>query len=134
VELVPQSGAPGRESGPSLNGHCDAAVVPVENSVEAGHGPVWMPSGALEEIGESASLVLPCAMPARQAVHRPHQLRCSPSQALAQLQSQWLGRTLPDDLGSCPPAPRREASRLVGGSHFRRLPWPRSRRGRPATA
>jgi len=60
----------------------------------------------------------PC--PARQRSRSPRisEVLSNP-QALAQFAANGWPEHLPDALASCPPAPTAEASRQVGGSHFR---------------
>jgi len=99
-------------------GVCDAAVVPVENSVEGGV------TAALDALWEHAELAVARALvlPIRHALCGSGSLETisevlSHPQALAQC-SQWLGSQLPQAL-QLPTSSTAEAARLVRGSRFR---------------
>ncbi|MBM5803199.1 MAG: prephenate dehydratase [Cyanobacteria bacterium K_DeepCast_35m_m2_155] len=99
-------------------GHCDAAVVPVENSVEGGV------TAALDALWEHADLSVSRALvlPIRHALLGSGPLEgisevLSHPQALAQC-AQWLEAQLPNAL-QLPTSSTAEAARLVRGSRFR---------------
>ncbi len=101
-----------------VSGRCEAAVLPVENSVEGGvttsHDALW--SNA--ELTISRAVV----MPIRHALLSSGSLSnitevLSHPQALAQC-SEWLAKHLPDAL-QLPTSSTAEAARLVVGSRFR---------------
>jgi len=99
-------------------GHCDAAVVPVENSVEGGV------TAALDALWEHADLSVSRALvlPIRHALLGSGPFEgisevLSHPQALAQC-AQWLETQLPNAL-QLPTSSTAEAARLVRGSRFR---------------
>ncbi|NQV11335.1 MAG: prephenate dehydratase [Cyanobacteria bacterium] len=117
AELIPQSGH--RAVIRALaDGHCDAAVVPVENSVEGGVTASLDALWEHEELRIRRALVLPVrhALLGSGPIGGISEVLSHP-QALAQC-SQWLAEHLPDAL-QLPTSSTAEASRLVGGSHFR---------------
>jgi len=100
------------------SGVCDAAVVPVENSVEGGV------TAALDALWEHADLSVARALvlPIRHALAGSGPLEgisevLSHPQALAQC-SQWLAEHVPNAL-QLPTSSTAEAARLVRGSRFR---------------
>jgi len=117
VELVPQSGI--RAVVQSLaKGDCDAAVVPVENSVEGGV------TACLDALWEHPDLAMVRALvlPIRHALLGSGSQEgasevLSHPQALAQC-SQWLADQLPRAL-QLPTSSTAEAARMVAGSRFR---------------
>ncbi len=99
-------------------GTCDAAVVPVENSVEGGV------TTCLDALWEHADLAITRALvlPIRHALLGSGRLEdisevLSHPQALAQC-GQWLAQHLPEAL-QLPTSSTAEAARLVAGSRFR---------------
>ena len=116
-ELVPQSGI--RAVVQALaHGSCDAAVVPVENSVEGGV------TSCLDSLWEHPDLTVARALvlPIRHALLGSGPIEgvsevLSHPQALAQC-SQWLADHLPRAL-QLPTSSTAEAARLVAGSRFR---------------
>jgi prephenate dehydratase len=117
VELVPRTGI--RAVVDALaGGSCDAAVVPVENSVEGG---VTASLDALWE-HEDLSIRRAVVLPIRHALLSSGTLSgisevLSHPQALAQC-SVWLSRNLPEAL-QLPTSSTAEAARMVAGSRFR---------------
>ncbi len=117
AELVPQQGI--RAVIQALaSGACDAAVVPVENSVEGGV------TACLDALWEHPDLAVERALvlPIRHALLGSGPLTgisevLSHPQALAQC-SQWLAQHLPQAL-QLPTSSTAEAARLVRGSRFR---------------
>jgi prephenate dehydratase len=117
VELVPQQGI--RAVVQALaSGACDAAVVPVENSVEGGV------TACLDALWEHPDLAVARALvlPIRHALLGSGSLEgvsevLSHPQALAQC-SQWLAEHAPRAL-QLPTSSTAEAARLVAGSRFR---------------
>jgi prephenate dehydratase len=117
VELVPQQGI--RAVVQALaSGACDAAVVPVENSVEGGV------TACLDALWEHPDLAITRALvlPIRHALLGSGTLAgvsevLSHPQALAQC-SQWLAEYLPGAL-QLPTSSTAEAARMVAGSRFR---------------
>jgi len=117
VELVPQNGH--RAVIQSLaDGHCDAAVVPVENSVEGGV------TASLDALWEHSDLRIRrgLVLPIRHALLGSGPIGgvsevLSHPQALAQC-SLWLAEHLPA-AWQLPTSSTAEASRMVIGSHFR---------------
>jgi prephenate dehydratase len=117
AELVPQQGI--RAVVQALaSGACEAAVVPVENSVEGGV------TAALDALWEHPDLAVARALvlPIRHALLGSGPLQgisevLSHPQALAQC-SQWLSAHLPAAL-QLPTSSTAEAARLVSGSRFR---------------
>ena len=117
AELLPQLGI--RAVVQALaSGRCDAAVVPVENSVEGGV------TAALDALWEHPDLSVARALvlPIRHALLGSGPLEgisevLSHPQALAQC-SQWLSDQLPSAL-QLPTSSTAEAARLVRGSRFR---------------
>lgn len=100
------------------NGNCDAAVVPVENSVEGGV------TACLDALWEHSDLTVMRALvlPIRHALLSSGPLEgisevLSHPQALAQC-AHWLGEHLPDAL-QLPTSSTAEAARMVRGSRFR---------------
>ena len=116
-ELVPQLGI--RAVVQALaQGTCDAAVVPVENSVEGGV------TACLDALWEHPDLSVARALvlPIRHALLGSGQISgvsevLSHPQALAQC-SQWLSEHLPQAL-QLPTSSTAEAARMVAGSRFR---------------
>lgn len=99
-------------------GHCDSAVVPVENSVEGGVTATLDALWSQSELCIRRALVLPI----RHALLGSGDLSgvtevLSHPQALAQC-SGWLARHLPNAL-QLPTTSTAEAARMVAGSHFR---------------
>jgi prephenate dehydratase len=117
VSYVPQAGI--RAVIQSLaNGDCDAAVVPVENSVEGGVTTCMDALWEHPDLAIARALVLPI----RHALLGSGPLEgisevLSHPQALAQC-AQWLEEHLPTAL-QLPTSSTAEAARLVGGSRFR---------------
>ena len=117
AELLPQQGI--RAVVQALaSGRCDAAVVPVENSVEGGV------TAALDALWEHPDLSVARALvlPIRHALLGSGPLEgisevLSHPQALAQC-SQWLSDQVPTAL-QLPTSSTAEAARLVRGSRFR---------------
>ena len=117
VTFVPQSGI--RAVVQALaGGRCDAAVVPVENSVEGGV------TACLDALWEHPDLAITRALvlPIRHALLSSGPLEgvsevLSHPQALAQC-SQWLAEHLPQAL-QLPTSSTAEAARMVAGSRFR---------------
>ena len=117
VELVPQIGI--RAVVQSLaQGVCDAAVVPVENSVEGGV------TACMDALWEHPDLTISRALvlPIRHALLGSGPLEgvsevLSHPQALAQC-SQWLSDHLPQAL-QLPTSSTADAARMVAGSRFR---------------
>ena len=101
-----------------VSGRCEAAVVPVENSVEGGvttsHDALWSNS----DLTISRAVVLPIrhALLSNGSLSNITEV-LSHSQALAQC-SDWLAKNLPDAL-QLPTSSTAEAARLVAGSRFR---------------
>ncbi|WP_398336453.1 prephenate dehydratase, partial [Vulcanococcus sp.] len=116
-ELVPQVGI--RAVVKALaDGHCEAAVVPVENSVEGGVTACLDALWEHPELRVARALVLPI----RHALLGSGPLEgisevLSHPQALAQC-SQWLAEHLPTAL-QLPTSSTAEAARMVAGSRFR---------------
>jgi prephenate dehydratase len=99
-------------------GHCEAAVVPVENSVEGGVTACMDALWEHPELRVARALVLPI----RHALLGSGPLQgvsevLSHPQALAQC-SQWLGDQLPAAL-QLPTSSTADAARMVAGSRFR---------------
>jgi prephenate dehydratase len=117
VEMVPQLGI--RAVVQALaTGDCEAAVVPVENSVEGGV------TACLDALWEHPDLAIRRALvlPIRHALLGSGPLAgisevLSHPQALAQC-SQWLGEHLPTAL-QLPTSSTADAARMVAGSRFR---------------
>lgn len=117
AELIPQRGI--RAVVQALaSGECDAAVVPVENSVEGGV------TAAMDALWEHPDLAVAHALvlPIRHALLGSGPLDgiseiLSHPQALAQC-SQWLASHLPRAL-QLPTSSTAEAARMVAGSRFR---------------
>jgi len=117
VELVPQLGI--RAVVQALaTGDCEAAVVPVENSVEGGV------TACLDALWEHPRLTISRALvlPIRHALLGSGPMQgvsevLSHPQALAQC-SQWLGEHLPTAL-QLPTSSTADAARMVAGSRFR---------------
>ena len=117
AQLLPQQGIRGVVQALATT-DCDAAVVPVENSVEGGV------TAALDALWEHADLTVARALvlPIRHALLGSGPLEAisevlSHPQALAQC-SQWLSEHLPQAL-QLPTSSTAEAARLVRGSRFR---------------
>ena len=116
-QLVPQVGI--RAVVKALaDGHCEAAVVPVENSVEGGVTACLDALWEHPELRVARALVLPI----RHALLGSGPLEgisevLSHPQALAQC-SQWLAEHLPTAL-QLPTSSTAEAARMVAGSRFR---------------
>ncbi len=117
VEFVPQLGI--RAVVQALaSGACDAAVVPVENSVEGGVTACLDALWEHPELAISRALVLPIrhALLGSGALEGVSEVLSHP-QALAQC-SQWLADHLPNAL-QLPTSSTAEAARMVAGSRFR---------------
>ena len=117
VELVPQQGI--RAVVQALaNGACDAAVVPVENSVEGGVTTCLDALWEHPDLAVARALVLPIrhALLGSGSLEGVSEVLSHP-QALAQC-SQWLGEHAPKAL-QLPTSSTAEAARLVAGSRFR---------------
>ncbi len=117
VELVPQQGIRAVIQAVA-NGDCEAAVVPVENSVEGGV------TACLDALWEHPDLAVERALvlPIRHALVGSGPLEAisevlSHPQALAQC-AQWLSDHLPAAL-QLPTSSTAEAARMVKGSRFR---------------
>jgi prephenate dehydratase len=117
AELVPQPGI--RAVIQSLAaGHCQAAVVPVENSVEGGVTACLDALWEHPELSIARALVLPIrhALLGSGSLEGVSEVLSHP-QALAQC-SQWLSEQLPTAL-QLPTSSTAEAARMVAGSRFR---------------
>ncbi len=99
-------------------GRCDAAVVPVENSVEGGVTACMDALWAHPELRVGRALVLPIrhALLGSGPLEGVSEVLSHP-QALAQC-SQWLGDNLPSAL-QLPTSSTADAARMVAGSRFR---------------
>jgi len=99
-------------------GRCDAAVVPVENSVEGGVTACMDALWEHPELRVARALVLPIrhALLGSGAIEGVSEVLSHP-QALAQC-SQWLGDHLPTAL-QLPTSSTADAARMVAGSRFR---------------
>jgi prephenate dehydratase len=99
-------------------GHCDAAVVPVENSVEGGVTACMDALWEHPELRVARALVLPIrhALLGSGPLEGVSEVLSHP-QALAQC-SQWLGDQLPAAL-QLPTSSTADAARMVAGSRFR---------------
>ena len=99
-------------------GECDAAVVPIENSVEGGVTATLDALWSHPELCIRRALVLPIqhALLGSGPLSRVTEVLSHP-QSLAQC-SGWLGKHLPDAL-QLPPSSTAEAARMVAGSPFR---------------
>ena len=116
-QLVPQVGI--RAVVKALaEGRCDAAVVPVENSVEGGVTACMDALWEHPELRVARALVLPIrhALLGSGPVEGVSEVLSHP-QALAQC-SQWLGDNLPGAL-QLPTSSTADAARMVAGSRFR---------------
>ena len=100
------------------SGQCDAAVVPVENSVEGGVTACLDALWEHPELTVARALVLPIrhALVGLGPIERISEVLSHP-QALAQ-SSQWLSQHVPQAL-QLPTSSTAEAARMVRGSHFR---------------
>jgi prephenate dehydratase len=117
AELVPQPGI--RAVIQSLAaGHCQAAVVPVENSVEGGVTACLDALWEHPELSIARALVLPIrhALLGSGSLEGVSEVLSHP-QALAQC-SQWLSEQLPTAL-QLPTSSTADAARMVAGSRFR---------------
>lgn len=117
AELVPQVGI--RAVVQALaEGRCEAAVVPVENSVEGGVTACLDALWEHPELRVARALVLPIrhALLGSGPISGISEVLSHP-QALAQC-SQWLGEQLPNAL-QLPTSSTAEAARMVAGSRFR---------------
>jgi len=117
VQLVPQSGI--RAVVQALaSGSCNAAVVPVENSVEGGVTACLDALWEHPDLAITRALVLPIrhALLGSGALEGVSEVLSHP-QALAQC-SQWLAEHLPHAL-QLPTSSTAEAARMVAGSRFR---------------
>ena len=117
VELVPQLGI--RAVVQALaQGDCDAAVVPVENSVEGGVTACLDALWEHPDLTISRALVLPIrhALLGSGPIEGVSEVLSHP-QALAQC-SQWLAEHLPQAL-QLPTSSTADAARMVAGSRFR---------------
>jgi prephenate dehydratase len=117
VEYVPQLGI--RAVVQALaSGSCDAAVVPVENSVEGGVTACLDALWEHPELAITRALVLPIrhALLGSGGLEGVSEVLSHP-QALAQC-SQWLAEHLPHAL-QLPTSSTAEAARMVAGSRFR---------------
>jgi prephenate dehydratase len=117
VELVPQSGIRAVVQALAQQ-RCDAAVVPVENSVEGGVTACLDALWEHPELRIRRGLVLPIrhALVGSGPLERVSEVLSHP-QALAQC-SQWLAEHLPTAL-QLPTSSTAEAARMVAGSRFR---------------
>jgi prephenate dehydratase len=117
AELVPRPGLRAVVQAVA-SGECEAAVVPVENSVEGGVTACLDALWEHPEIRVSRALVLPIrhALLGSGPVEGISEVLSHP-QALAQC-SQWLGQHLSQAL-QLPTSSTAEAARLVRGSRFR---------------
>ncbi len=116
-ELVPQLGI--RAVVQALaQGNCDAAVVPVENSVEGGVTACLDALWVHPDLSVARALVLPIrhALLGSGPITGVSEVLSHP-QALAQC-SQWLSEHLPQAL-QLPTSSTAEAARMVAGSRFR---------------
>jgi prephenate dehydratase len=116
-ELVPQLGI--RAVVQALaQGNCDAAVVPVENSVEGGVTACLDALWEHQDLSVARALVLPIrhALLGSGPIAGVSEVLSHP-QALAQC-SQWLSEHLPQAL-QLPTSSTAEAARMVAGSRFR---------------
>ena len=116
-ELLPQVGI--RAVVKALaEGRCEAAVVPVENSVEGGVTACMDALWEHPELRVARALVLPIrhALLGSGAMEGVSEVLSHP-QALAQC-SQWLGDQLPEAL-QLPTSSTADAARMVAGSRFR---------------
>ena len=116
-ELVPQLGI--RAVVQALaQGNCDAAVVPVENSVEGGVTACLDALWEHPDLSVARALVLPIrhALLGSGPIAGVSEVLSHP-QALAQC-SQWLSEHLPQAL-QLPTSSTAEAARMVAGSRFR---------------
>jgi prephenate dehydratase len=116
-ELVPQLGI--RAVVQALaQGNCDAAVVPVENSVEGGVTACLDALWEHPDLSVARALVLPIrhALLGSGPITGVSEVLSHP-QALAQC-SQWLSEHLPQAL-QLPTSSTAEAARMVAGSRFR---------------
>jgi prephenate dehydratase len=116
-QLVPQVGIRAVVKAVA-EGRCDAAVVPVENSVEGGVTACMDALWEHPQLKVARALVLPI----RHALLGSGPLQgvsevLSHPQALAQC-SQWLGEHLPEAL-QLPTSSTADAARMVAGSRFR---------------
>jgi prephenate dehydratase len=117
AELVPQLGI--RAVVQALaSGACDAAVVPVENSVEGGVTACLDALWEHPDLAIARALVLPIrhALLGSGSIDGVSEVLSHP-QALAQC-SQWLGEHLPGAL-QLPTSSTADAARMVAGSRFR---------------
>jgi prephenate dehydratase len=117
AELVPQQGI--RAVIQALaGGRCEAAVVPVENSVEGGVTACLDALWEHPDLAVERALVLPIrhALVGSGPIEAISEVLSHP-QALAQC-SQWLADHLPDAL-QLPTSSTAEAARMVKGSRFR---------------
>ncbi len=117
VELVPQLGIRAVVQALAA-GDCDAAVVPVENSVEGGVTACLDALWEHPELAIARALVLPIrhALVGSGSLEGVSEVLSHP-QALAQC-SQWLADHLPAAL-QLPTSSTAEAARMVAGSRFR---------------
>jgi prephenate dehydratase len=117
VELVPQLGIRAVVQALAA-GDCDAAVVPVENSVEGGVTACLDALWEHPELAIARALVLPIrhALVGSGSIEGVSEVLSHP-QALAQC-SQWLADHLPAAL-QLPTSSTAEAARMVAGSRFR---------------
>jgi prephenate dehydratase len=117
VDLVPQLGIRAVVQALAA-GDCDAAVVPVENSVEGGVTACLDALWEHPELAIARALVLPIrhALVGSGSVEGVSEVLSHP-QALAQC-SQWLADHLPAAL-QLPTSSTAEAARMVAGSRFR---------------
>ncbi len=117
AELVPQLGIRAVIQALAV-GDCDAAVVPVENSVEGGVTACLDALWEHPDLSVAHALVLPIrhALLGSGAIDGVSEVLSHP-QALAQC-SQWLAVHLPDAL-QLPTSSTADAARMVAGSRFR---------------
>jgi prephenate dehydratase len=117
AELVPQQGIRAVIQAVAA-GRCEAAVVPVENSVEGGVTACLDALWEHPDLAVERALVLPIrhALVGSGPIEAISEVLSHP-QALAQC-SQWLSDHLPDAL-QLPTSSTAEAARMVKGSRFR---------------
>ncbi|MFM7362026.1 MAG: prephenate dehydratase [Cyanobium sp.] len=117
AELVPQQGIRAVIQAVAA-GHCEAAVVPVENSVEGGVTACLDALWEHPDLAVERALVLPIrhALVGSGPIEAISEVLSHP-QALAQC-SQWLSEHLPAAL-QLPTSSTAEAARMVKGSRFR---------------
>ncbi len=102
----------------AANGNCDAAVVPIENSIEGGVTTSLDALWSHPELCIRRALVLPIqhALISSGQINQISEVLSHP-QALAQC-SEWLSKNLPNAI-QLSTSSTAEAARMVQGSHFR---------------